>query len=306
MTADIAARLQGIIPPVVTPFNGHGKLDALSAEKLYRFMLGAGVHLLFLFGTSGEGPALCDVDRFNAVKTAVKTADGKVPVLAGAIEPGTKRVIEQARAFADLGADVLVVCTPYYFPVTQKEVIGHYRAVRAAVDLPIVAYDIPQMTKTNISLTSMLQLAREGTVIGVKDSSGDAVGFRRLLVQRPAAFRVFTGSELLVDFVLLQGADGSVPGLANAAPKLFVRLYDHWQSGRHDEAVRIQKSIVRLFEIFVQSNGTVQLSYAIGAMKAALMLRGIISECTTSAPFTPVTSEQLERTRAILSETGLL
>jgi 4-hydroxy-tetrahydrodipicolinate synthase len=306
MTLELRARLAGIIPPVITPLSDDGRFDRASAERLYRFHLEAGVHGLFLFGSSGEGPLLSEATRFEALETAVRIAGGRVPVLAGVLEPGTDRVIAEARRMRELGIDGLVVAPPYYFFTSQDEVIEHYRAVRRAVDLPLLVYDIPATTKVKVSLETMLALAEEGTVIGAKDSSGDAVGFRRLASKKPSGFKLFTGSEVLLDAALLAGADGAVPGLANVAPELFVQLYDVWTAGRLAEAAAIQERIVKLFEVFVRPDGTIQSGYAIGSMKTAMNLRGVITGTRLCAPFAAVTAEHQARVRSVLQESGVL
>ena len=306
MPEQFTERLHGIIPPVTTPLTEEGAFDPESAKNLYRYMLESGVHGLFLFGSSGEGPVINDDERTFAVQTAVEVLQSRIPLLVGVLFPGTKQVITHGRLAKRLGADALVVAPPFYFPATQDELLDHFRAVRREVELPIIAYDIPATTKIKVQLNTMLQLAREGTVVGVKDSSGDVAGFRRLLAKRPPGFKMFTGSELLIDAVLLMGADGAVPGLANVTPELFVQLYDHWNAGRQAEAVEIQRRIVQLFEALVPPDNALTAAYAIGFMKAAQKLRGVIASTRTSLPLTQFTTEQEERTRRILIEAGLL
>ena len=306
MTQSFRDRFVGIIPPVITPFDDDGRFDSESAERLYAFPLDFDVHGLFLFGSSGEGPLLGEDDRLAALKTAVHVVGGRVPILAGVLTPGTEQAIRQARMFAELGADAVVVAPPFYFSSSQDEILEHFRAVHRAVSLPLVAYDIPVTVKTKISLETMLQLARENTIVGMKDSSGDVSGFRRLLLQRPDGFRMHTGSELILDNVLSQGADGSVPGLANVDPRVFVELYEHWQAGRYDEARDAQERIIRLFDIFLDFDGQLRIGVAIGAMKTAMKLRGVISSNRLCPPFAAVDDDYEHRIANILAESNLL
>jgi len=306
MTTLFRDRFQGIIPPVISPLNEDGRFDVPSAERLYAFHVEAGVHGLFLFGSSGEGPLLSPADREAALKTAVRVVDGRIPILAGALTPGTEQTIQQGGVARDLGVDALVVAPPFYFAHTQKEIAAHFQSVKAAVDLPLVAYDIPVCVKTKIAAETMLQLARDGVIDGVKDSSGDLGTFRRVLQKRPDGFRMHTGSELLVDTVLSQGADGAVPGLANVDPKLFVELYESWRQGRDDQRRDIVETVLRLFEVFADFDGQVKPHVAVGAMKTAMMLRGVISTNRVCRPFTPVADAYVQRMRAVLSELELL
>ena len=306
MTHQLAERLHGIIPPVITPLTEAGTFDAASAERLYRHHLDAGVHGLFLFGSSGEGPLLRDFDRVEALDVAVKTVDSKIPLLVGTMEPGTDQVIAQGLRVQEQGADALVVCPPFYFPATQEEILPPFRKIHEAVALPILVYDIPYTAKVKVELETMLTLAEEGTVIGAKDSSGDFVSFRRLLVKRPKGFKLFTGFELLIDTVLLQGADGSVPGLANVAPELFVQLYDQWQDRRTEQALETQERIVRLYDMFIPPEGAFRAGYFLGAMKTAMKLRGIIATNRTCDPFSQFTIDDEDRVHSIMSEMDVL
>ncbi|MFQ5730809.1 MAG: dihydrodipicolinate synthase family protein [Planctomycetaceae bacterium] len=299
-------RFVGIIPPLITPLRDDGELDVESAERLYAFHLNAGVQGLFLFGSSGEGPRLTQPQRTAALKAAAKVVAGRVPILVGAIAAGTAAVVEQGAIARDLGADALVVCPPYYFPPSQDEISEHFRHVQAAVGLPVVAYDIPVFVGTKIAMETLLPLARDGVIVGVKDSSGDVAGFRRLLQKRPRGFRVHTGSELLVDVALSLGADGAVPGLANVDPRAFVELYEHWQAGRRDEALEIQRRLVRLFDLFADFDGQVKMRVAVGAMKTAMLLRGVISSNRLCPPFAAVSPEHVERVRSLMREGNLL
>ncbi|MAG94140.1 MAG: dihydrodipicolinate synthase family protein [Planctomycetaceae bacterium] len=306
MTTELIEQLHGIVSPVITPLNENRTFDAGSAARLYSHLLEIGINGFFLFGSSGEGPLLNSADRHAALKTAVEIAGGRIPVLAAVLEPGTDLVIEQGRAARDLGADALVVCPPFYYPGSQADVLRHFRAVNEAFDIPIIAYDIPSTTKIKIQLSTMLTLASEGTIIAAKDSSPDFVGFRRLLEKRPEGFKLFTGAELLVDAALSHGADGTVSGLANVAPEQFVQMYDLWRAGRQSEAIEIQNALVRIFDVFLTPEGSLETGSAIGAMKTAMKLRGLIDHNTLCRPFAPVTSKQEERTRRIMTEAGLL
>lgn len=306
MTIDLSTQLKGVLPPVITPLTPERRLDAASAESVYRFMLKQGAHGLFLFGTSGEGPLLCEPDREQATEIAVKVVDGSVPLLVGVIAPGTEQIIEQAKVAKAQGADAVVVCPPFYYPASQKDMLVHYRTIREAVDIPVFAYDIPIMTKVKIELETLMTLGKEGTIIGVKDSSGDAVSFHRLVASKPPGMKLFTGAEMLVHAVMMAGADGTVPGLANVGPELFVQLYEAAAAGNHPEAHRLQEAIVRLFEVFVCPDGTMNVGYIIGSMKTALRLRGVIENDTLFHPFPACTPELIERTETIMKEVGCL
>jgi 4-hydroxy-tetrahydrodipicolinate synthase len=299
--------LHGVIPPVVTPITEDHRFDAASAERLYEHLAGIGVHGLFLFGTSGEGPALSRDVQADALASARRVLGDRLPLLVGCIEPSTDGVIEAARRAADAGATAIVACPPTYVPATQEEMRVHFRAIREAVDLPLVAYDIPFTVKTKIEPRTLLDLAGEGTIVALKDSSGDTTSFRRLLLARPEGFDVLTGSELLFDHVLAAGADGIVPGLANVAAEPFVRLYDAFQRGDLDAVRREQDFITRLFEVFVDpATDQFRIGYAFATMKTAAALRGLIACDQLCLPTRRATEGQRSRIERILRELEIL
>lgn len=299
--------LAGVIPPVITPLTEDRRFDAGSAKRLYAHLVEAGVHGLFLFGTSGEGPSLSHAIRAEALASVRHVVGNHVPILVGCIEPATARVIDRARWAADNGATAVVACPPTYLPATQEELKTHFRTIREAVDVPLIAYDIPVTVKTKIETRTLLELAREGTIAAVKDSSGDKTAFRRLLLGRPAGFRALTGSELLFDHVLDAGADGIVPGLSNVASEPFVRLYDAYRVGDLETVHREQEFVTRLFDVFVDpATDRVRIGYALASMKAAARARGLIDGDQTCLPTRRATDGQRARVVRILRELGIL
>lgn len=306
MSTPLVDRLFGIFPPTITPLNEARRFNAAAGQKLYEYMLSCGVHGLFVLGTSGEAPYLRLDDKELIIKTAVKTSGGKVPVLAGVLEAGTDLTVEQARIAEQAGADGIVVITPFYYPNDQRGILEHFRAVKAAVKVPLLAYDIPQTTNLKISLDTMLKLVDEGIIIGAKDSSPDVNNTRRLLAKTKGKLKVFTGSEILADSVIKMGGVGVVPGLANVAPREFVVLYDLLKAGKIDEATAQQEKILKIFEVFLRADGQITFGYTINAMKTAMQLRGIIPETYVCRPFEQIDAAGVERVRSILTETGSL
>jgi len=306
----LASRLHGIVPPVCTPLTESYEVDVPSLERLITFMLDAGVHGIFLLGSTSEGAILTDEQRETVISVGVRTVAGKVPVLAGVIDTSTERVIAQARVAAKAGVDGLVVTAPFYIRPGQKEIIAHFRAVRDAIQLPILAYDIPFAVQTKLERSTLVRMAEEEIIIGVKDSSGDEANFRGLLLEtrRLPNFASFTGSELMVDTALALGAKGCVPGMGNVDPAGFVRLYEAARRGDWEAAKAEQDRLYRLFAI-ISSGSSDRMGFtasAIGSFKTALMLRGVIATNVMSRPMARYNEDEVGRVRQILRETGLL
>lgn len=308
-----APRFAGVVPPTVTPLTEDGAVDVGSLERLVERLLDAGVDGIFALGSSGETVFLTDQQRDQALEVIVKTAAGAVPVLAGCIEPTTRRVLDRAEASARLGADALVATAPFYAIVGPHEVERHFRSLAAAVELPLLAYDIPVCVHTKLSTELLTRLATEGALAGVKDSSGDDVAFRQLVLSieehaPDSGFGLLTGHEVVVDAMMLAGASGSVPGLGNVDPAGYVRLHRACVAGDWDAARREQDRLTRLFRIVDAADPATSAgaTRGVGAFKTALALLGVIGSNAVSLPLRPLDAEETARVRGQLELAGLL
>ncbi|WKX73313.1 dihydrodipicolinate synthase family protein [Streptomyces sp. XD-27] len=305
--------LTGVVPPLCTPLTPAGDIDTGSLTALAERLVAAGVSGLFALGSSGEAAYLTDGQRRTVLTTVCAAAGGRVPVLAGAIDMTTARVLDHARAAAQAGADGLVVTAPFYTRTHPAEIADHFRRVRDGAGLPLFAYDLPASVHTKLTAALLLPLAEDGTLAGLKDSSGDDGALRRLLVELrrrglDRSFSVLTGSELAVDGALLAGAHGVVPGLGNVDPDGYVRLYEHARAGRWREAAAEQDRLAALFAI-TESGDPARMggsSSALGGFKAALHLLGVIDCPATAAPQLPLGEAEHATVRGILREGGLL
>lgn len=313
----LSAPLRGVVPPVCTPLDSRGEVDTASLARLVEHLVGGGVHGLFALGSTSEVAYLTDEQRSTALETVVNVADGRVPVLAGVIDTTTARVVEHARAAAALGADALVATAPFYTRTHDKEIAGHFRRLRESVDLPLFAYDIPVAVHSKLAPAMVRALAEDGTLAGLKDSSGDEGGLRRLIVelggregraQGPTPqFSVLTGSELTVDAALLAGADGVVPGVGNVDPAAYVRLYEAALAGDWTLAAKEQERLIELFAI-VDVGPEADMgrsSSALGSFKAALQLLGIIECGDTAFPQIQLSAESVAQVAQRLRAAGL-
>jgi 4-hydroxy-tetrahydrodipicolinate synthase len=303
--------LDGIVPPVCTPLDADGEVDIASLESHISFLLGAGVTGLFMLGSSSEVAYLTDAQRDRVVEVAVKTAGGQVPVLTGAIDMTTNRVIDQALRAKQRGADAIVLTAPFFARSAHpNEVKLHFRKVRERVGLPLVAYDLPISVHNKLDEPLVAELAADGVLEGVKDSSNDIHGFRAVVTgtRQFEKFSVFTGSELVVDCALFLGAEGAVPGLGNVDPHGYVALYEASRAGDWAKAREIQERLVRLFAITACADSSKKgaSSCGIGGFKTALMLRGVIATNITALPQIPLDADEISAVRAVLVREGVL
>lgn len=311
VSTDATAVLHGIVPPVSTPLTPDGDVDAKSLARLTERLLDAGVHGLFPLGSTGEVAFLRDDQRGQVIETVVKTAANQVPVVAGVIDTTTPRVLPHIRQAQELGAHGVVVTAPFYTRTHPAEIARHFRMLAAASPLPVIAYDLPVSVHCRLDPAMVLELAEDGAISGIKDSSGDDAGLRGLvLAAKPLTrrFSVLTGSELTTDIALGFGAHGAVPGLANVDPDGYVRLWDAVRNGDPQAATAEQERLFQLFAM-VYAGDTSRMgpgSSALGAFKAALYMRGVISCPRTADPYIPLNDAEVAHVRTRLEAAGLL
>ncbi|MEU0024605.1 dihydrodipicolinate synthase family protein [Streptomyces sp. NPDC006335] len=309
----LPAPLTGVVPPVCTPLTPDREVDVPSLLRLVDHLVAGGVHGLFVLGTSSEAAFLTDAQRRLVVETVTGHVGGRLPVLAGVIDMTTARVLDHVRAVTAAGADAVVVTAPFYTSTHPREIAHHYRLVAAGSPVPVIAYDLPSGVHTKLPADVVLDLAAEGVLAGLKDSSGDLAGFRTVVSGARAhpgitGFSVLTGSELLVDAALAVGADGAVPGLSNVDPEGYVRLDRLCRAGDLDAARAEQERLCALFGM-VRVGDPARMgasSSALGAFKAALHLRGVIDCPVTAEPQVPLSAAEVARVGAFLSGAGLL
>jgi 4-hydroxy-tetrahydrodipicolinate synthase len=301
--------LHGIVPPMCTPLTDDGEVDLPSVHMLVEYLLAGGVHGIFALGSTGEFAALTNRQRQTLLEAVVAAVQGRVPVLAGIMDTSTARCVEHGLAAREAGVDAVVLASIYYFRPSQAEIVAHFRAVKAAVELPLLAYDVPTAVNVKLELPTITQLAEEGVIAGLKDSSGAAEAFRRvLLATRGSDFRIFTGSELIVDTCLRMGAHGSVPGLANVFPAEYVRIYDLARAGDWDAAAAIQERLLACFyELITQGDARYSASAsALGGFKTGLKLRGAIRSTRVGEPLHSFGSDEEQRVAEVMRRHGFM
>lgn len=300
----------GVIPPVVTPRTSAGDIDVPGLNAVVEHLIKGGVSGLFVLGSSGEVPYMTNAERELVVTTIASANAGRVPLVVGANEQTTNRVIDEGRKMIELGADALVVTTPYYAISNGAEIEAHFRAIHAALQVDIFAYDVPVRTHVKISVATAVALAKDGVIAGVKDSSGDDVSFRQLLLATKdiEGFSVFTGHEVVVDGALLGGAHGVVPGLGNVDPAGYRRMFDAAIAGDWAQAAKEQDRLARVFDIvYTPDSSRVSGGAAgLGAFKTALVALGVIENNKMSVPLEDLNESETAAITAILAETGLL
>ncbi|WP_421084387.1 dihydrodipicolinate synthase family protein [Rothia nasimurium] len=299
----------GVIPPLLTPRHADGTVDLASLATLINHLIDGGVDGIFALGSSSEVLYLTNEERETVLRTCVEVIDGRVPLIVGINDMTTARVIDEAKRLLAIGGDAIVVTSQFYAIDNAFEEERHFRAIAEAVDVPVFAYDVPVRTKQKLPLGLLTKLARDGVITGVKDSSGDDVAFRQLILETRdvEGFSIFTGHEVVCDGAMLSGAAGLVPGLGNVDPAGYKRLYEASIAGDWEAARKEQDRLAQLFNIvFVETPSVSGGAAGLGAFKTALQVMGILESNTMSQPMETLGEAEADRIRSILADVNLI
>jgi len=263
-------RLDGIFVPHITPFTKNGKLDQNLLKTCVQYWLQSGASGLVSCGSNGEAPYLSREERKAVIETVVDEVNGKVMVIAGTGSMSTQETIAYTKDAEDIGVDAALVVTPFYFKLSNREILEHYKTLVRSVNIPIILYNVPKFTNYSLEPNIIFQLASEfDNVIGMKDSSGNIGAITETIRLVGDRISVLAGTAEVVLPTLMLGGTGAVIAVANVFPKMCSDLYEAFKKGKLEEASRLQKQIAYVNEVLVKKHN--QLS----AIKEALSMIGL-------------------------------
>lgn len=247
-------RPTGVMPALVTPFNKEDEsINEENLRNLVNHLIDQGVTGLVPVGTTGEFVNMTFEERLRVIEIVVDETNGRVPVIAGTGETGTKLVIDATKAATDIGADACIIVTPYYLKPKAKGLYDHYFTIAEKTDIPLVLYNIPVCTGVELPWTVVEDLVDIENFIAIKDSSGDYKYFSALLEKVSDKISVLIGWDENVLGALAGGAAGCILGSANVIPKVWLEIYDHVENNRLKEAQTLQKKVQKLARMFINS-----------------------------------------------------
>lgn len=288
---------QGVFTALITPFR-EGAVDERALEALVELQISAGVDGLVPCGSTGEAATLSHAEHRRVVEVVVAAARGRVPVLAGTGSNSTTEAIALTRHAKEAGADGALLISPYYNKPTQEGILAHYAAIARETAFPLVVYNIPGRTSSNILPGTLARLAEIEQIVGVKESSGSLDQMAHVIAGVPDAFMVLSGDDSLTLPLLAIGGHGVISTTSNVAPSEMVSLVRAFRAGDVQRARDVHYRLLPLFDaLFVETNPI--------PVKAGLALRGLCRD-DLRLPLTPITEPNRERLQFVLKELGLL
>lgn len=236
--------IKGIITAMITPFDDNENINEKATRMLVNRLIDKGVNGLFILGTNGEFHVISDEEKLAFAKIVIEEARHRVPVYVGTGGNRTKDVIELSKKMEALGADALSVITPYFAVPTEQELVEHYKAVAAAVQIPIILYNIPKNTGINIPASVVKELAKIKNIAAIKDSSGNMENMQDYMKAGAGEdFVVLAGSDSKILPALKLGAAGAIAGTSNVITEQIVALYAKFLAGDIEGAEAMQQDI---------------------------------------------------------------
>lgn len=238
---------QGIITPIVTPFNDDYSINYDQIKVLIDKLIAKGVKGIFILGSNGEFHVISNQEKIEFSKYVIDIVNGRVPVYAGVGTCSTSESIVLAKELEKLGADVLSVVNPYFLPLNDDELYNHFKCIADSVKIPIVLYNIPKATGTCLSQEVVKRLARIDNIKAIKDSSGNRTTLLSYLdVSSSSDLKVLVGSDSQISFAYENGATGAVAGTSNLLTEILVSLDQKLNENNKEEADKLQESIEEL------------------------------------------------------------
>jgi 4-hydroxy-tetrahydrodipicolinate synthase len=293
--------LKGVIPAIIVPLNEDGQINAQLLWKQSNYLASSGVQGFFVNGTTGEGAWLSTEEKIKVLKVVREIKKQEQFLCAACIQPSTEMVLREIEIFAPLGPDFIVSVTPYYYSVSQNDILWHFNEIAQHSPVPIIVYHIPQNTHNPIEFSTILELSRIDNIAGIKDSSGNFINFSRACLNKvPEQFSWIQGEDYLDAASLNIGADGMVTGLGNVYIEPYIKMYQAAQANDVKKVFQMQRKINELYEI-IQVTGI----KVIPSIKAAASLLGRSHKWMKMAS-QALNTQEVNRLKEVLKKLSLI
>jgi 4-hydroxy-tetrahydrodipicolinate synthase len=294
----MALDIRGCGTAIVTPFRRDGSLDEAALRRLVQFQLREGIDFLVPCGTTGENPTLEPDEYLRVVEIALDEAKGRVPVIAGVGGNNTKKVIENTRAVRALGVQGVLAVAPYYNKPTQEGLYQHFQAIAASTDLPVVLYNVPGRTASNIEPATVARLSKIPNIAAIKEASGSIVQQMEVLRSVEPGFVVLSGDDAFMFPLMALGGKGVICTTSNQIPAQMTKLTHLLLENKYDEARQLHFQLLPLMQAnFIETNPI--------PVKAGLAMMGMIEE-VYRLPLVPMKPENRAKLEKVMAALGLL
>ena len=292
--------MRGCATALVTPFKSDGTIDEERMRSLVDRQIKGGVQLLVPCGTTGESATMTEEEDARVIAMTIDVARGRAKVIAGTGSNSTASAIEYSKRARDMGADALLQVAPWYNKPTQEGLYAHFRAIAEAVpETPIMLYNVPGRTSSNIAAQTTLRLAKDcENIVAIKEASGNLSQIMEILRERPENFCVLSGDDAVTLPLIALGAEGIVSVASNEIPDQMSRMTNLALEGKWNEARALHYRVLPLMDVnFIESSP--------GPVKAAMAIMGLLEE-NFRLPLVPITEKSRNRVREVATELGLL
>ena len=290
--------IRGCGTALVTPFRKDGTLDLDALRRLVQFQLRSGIDFLVPCGTTGETPTLEHAEYVAVIRTVVQEAGGKVPVIAGVGGNNTRKLTGLAAEVSGLGIQGILSVAPYYNKPTQEGLYQHFRAIAESTDLPMILYNVPGRTSSNIEPATVARLSKVANIIAIKEASGSIVQQMEVLAAVEPGFRVLSGDDAFTFPLMALGGAGIISVVSNEIPAEMTRLAHLLLEGKLEAARQLHFNLLPLMQVnFIETNPI--------PVKAALAMMGMVEE-VYRLPMVPLKAENRTKLEKVLAAQGLL
>jgi 4-hydroxy-tetrahydrodipicolinate synthase len=292
------AKLRGCGTALITPFTSSGEVDEQALRSLVDWQIAEGIHFLVPCGSTGEAATLTPAEHRRVVEVVVEQAAGRVPICAGAGSNDTRKAIAMSKEMEAAGATHLLHVSPMYNKPPQRGLLAHFRAIADAASRPVVLYNVPGRTGSNVEARTTLELASHPNIVAMKEASGNLAQITEIIRGRPAGFLVLSGDDSFTYPVMAAGGDGVISVISNATPRAMAELTDHMAAGNFGAARAIHDRLwAWMGAAFIESNPI--------PVKRALSLMGRIQD-VLRLPLLPLADTHEATVRASLQAAGAL
>lgn len=260
-------KLDGTGVAIVTPFHNYGTIDFGSLEKLVNFIIEGGVDFIVPLGTTSEAPTLTDDEKSAVMDVVLETVDGRVPVVMGMGGNSTQALVSKIKKTDFEGIDAILSVAPYYNKPSQRGIYSHFKAIAASCPVPVILYNVPGRTSSNISAETTLNLANDfDNIIAIKEASGNFGQVMDILRGKPEGFEVFSGDDAITFPLMTLGATGVISVVANAYPIPFSDMVRYIKSGDYEKARKIHYSLIPIMQQMFADGNPAGVKVALEAM----------------------------------------